>query len=48
VKGVFTRERVMRDNLGQIADNFRMTRDFISDRIFPFLNQYDTPEEDQA
>ena len=38
----------MRDNLGQIADNFRMTRDFISDRIFPFLNQYDTPEEDQA
>ncbi|MGI6461332.1 MAG: hypothetical protein ACOX5J_14800 [Candidatus Hydrogenedentales bacterium] len=48
VKGVFARQRVMRDSLSQIADNFRMTRDFISESIFPFLNQYDTPEEDQA
>lgn len=48
VKGVFARQRVMRDSLSQIADNFRMTRDFISESIFPFLNQYDTPEEDEA
>ena len=46
VKGIFAQQRVMRDELGRIAENFRAVREFIAGSIFPFLDQYDTPEKD--
>jgi len=48
VKGVFARQRVMRDGLGLVADNFRAAQGFVVDSIFPFLNQYDTAQENWA
>jgi len=44
VKAIFARQRVMRDGLSLIADNFRAVQEFIADTIFPFLNQYDAPK----
>ena len=45
VKGVFARQRVVRDELSLIGDNFRAVQNFIADSVFPFLNQYDSPED---
>ncbi len=48
VKGIFAQQRVMRDGLSLIADNFRAVQGFVAGNIFPFLNQYDTPGENWA
>lgn len=43
VKGVFAQPAVDRENIDIIGDNVRSVRHFISDRVFPYLNQYDLP-----
>jgi len=48
VKAIFARQRVVRDGLGLIADNFRAVQSFVTDTVFPFLNQYDIREENWA
>ncbi len=45
VKGVFTRPPLGPGELGLIEDHARYVRTFITDRIFPFMNQYDLPGE---
>lgn len=43
VKGVFGPPTVDKENIEALTDNVRAVRQFISDRVFPFLNQYDLP-----
>lgn len=44
VKGVFTRERVTADNLHVVTDHCRGIRTFITERIYPYLDQFDIPK----
>jgi len=46
VKGLFTRDHIAGERLGVILDHIRGIRSFITDRVFPYLNQYDVPVED--
>lgn len=46
VKGVFAKDRIDRRSLGVIRDNMQCVRSFITDCIFPYLDQYDTLEEE--
>lgn len=41
VKGIFGRVQVSPENLSLIPANIRAVREFISDNIHPYLNQYD-------
>jgi hypothetical protein len=43
VKGVFRAARVDQENIDTLAENVRAVRRFITERVFPFLNQYDLP-----
>lgn len=45
VKGIFGRDPVGPDRLDLIENNMRGVRAFISDRIFPYLNQFDQAED---
>lgn len=40
-KGIFAREQISRDSLDVILDHIRGIRSFITDRVFPYLDQYD-------
>ena len=42
-KGVFGRVQVGSEDLDTVLDNVRTVRTFISDRVFPYLNQFDQP-----
>jgi len=45
VKGVFPNQRIGPSELDQTAENIQLVRSFISNHVFPFLDQYDTTEE---
>ena len=42
-KGIFTREKIASGELGIVLDHVRGIRSFVTDRVFPYLNQYDLP-----
>ena len=44
-KGIFARQPVGGSDLGVVLDHVRGVRSFISDRIFPYLDQYDVALE---
>lgn len=46
VKGVFGRPPLTPPETGALRDHFQGLRHFITDRIYPYLNQYDVPVED--
>jgi hypothetical protein len=43
-KGVFTREPVGPGSITVVTDHCRGVRSFISDRVFPYMNQFDVPK----
>ncbi len=43
VKGIFGREQVAVDNTAVVLRNLQSVRRFISERVFPFLQQFDQP-----
>lgn len=43
VKGVFGPPVIDRENIATLTENVRAVRQFISERAFPYLNQYDLP-----
>jgi len=45
VKGIFSRERLTVDQLNTVLDNIRAVRAFISDRVYPYLEQFDQPRD---
>ncbi len=46
VKGIFGNATIGADTLDAAIDNIRFVRSFIVDRVFPYLDQFDTPAED--
>ncbi len=45
VKGVFGKKPIGPDDIDDAIENVRLVRAFISDHVFPYLNQYDSPQE---
>lgn len=45
VKGVFGRAPAGPDKVNLILDNLRAIREFISARVYPYLDQHDQPKE---
>ncbi len=43
-KGIFTREPIGAGGMKIITDHCRGVRSFISDRVFPYMNQFDVPK----
>lgn len=43
-KGIFTREKVAGDMLHIVTDHCLGVRAFISERVYPYLNQFDVPK----
>lgn len=43
VKGVYQQLQVDEEGLSLVADHIRQVRSFITDNVYPFLNQYDEP-----
>ncbi len=48
VKGMFGNRRFDQETMPKAADNIREVRAFISNHIFPYLNQYDVPQGDAS
>ena len=48
VKGVFGNQQLDGETLPKAIDHIQMVRSFISDNIFPFINQYDFSQERNA
>lgn len=46
VKGVFAHHPIPADALGELQDNARLVREFISGHVQPYLDQFDVPVED--
>ena len=46
VKGIFAQQQITPASLDKAVENIQGVRRFITDRIFPYLNQFDRPEED--
>lgn len=44
-KGVFTRQPVEVGDMAIVSDHCRGVRAFITDRIFPYMNQFDIPRD---
>jgi hypothetical protein len=44
-KSIFGRQPVTIPDVEPIIGNLRKTREFISERVFPFLQQFDSPQE---
>lgn len=42
-KGVFTRPPVLVEGFEQVPSNVQNVRSFISERVYPYLNQFDAP-----
>ncbi len=45
VKGIFPNRRIGPTELQETSENIHLVRGFITNHVFPFLNQYDTLEE---
>lgn len=45
VKGIFGQQQVSAENMGAVVENIRVVRSFLSDHIFPYLNQFDVPKD---
>ena len=45
VKGVYPNQRIRRDTLAAARKNIEEVRAFISNNVYPYLNQFDEPEE---
>jgi hypothetical protein len=45
VKGIFGRQALTSKDVEVIAANLQMTRNFISEHVFPFLQQFDATQE---
>lgn len=43
VKGIFGRQPVAVNAMDPVIENLHQTRQFITDRVFPFLQQFDVP-----
>ncbi|OQC05181.1 MAG: hypothetical protein BWX80_02188 [Candidatus Hydrogenedentes bacterium ADurb.Bin101] len=43
VKTVFGRQAIGADNVEPLLTNLQHTRQFIAERVYPFLQQFDTP-----
>lgn len=43
-KGIFTREKVRTGEIGIVTDHCQGVRTFISERVYPYLNQFDIPK----
>ena len=48
VKGIFAKRNVDAENLEKLREPISLCREFITDSVFPFLNQYDTPKADRV
>lgn len=46
VKGIFGRQQVGSEDTEILLTNIRGVRNFISERIYPYLNQFDRPREE--
>jgi hypothetical protein len=46
VKGVFAAQHTPLTTPVEWESNIRLCREFISKNLFPFLNQYDTPQDE--
>ena len=44
-KGVFANLKIDAEEMEPAVDHIKLVREFISDNIFPYLDQYDTPQE---
>ncbi len=45
VKGIFAKHPVAPDEMDEIARNIRFVRSFITERIFPYVDQFDQPRD---
>ncbi|HIJ65995.1 MAG TPA: hypothetical protein HPP77_08580 [Candidatus Hydrogenedentes bacterium] len=45
VKGIFAHQRIGPEDLATATENIQAVRSFISEHVFPYLDQYDSPEE---
>lgn len=43
VRGLFPQPTIDTENIDTLTQNVRAVRQFITDRVFPYLNQYDLP-----
>jgi hypothetical protein len=48
VKGIFNNQRLDAETIDKAVDNIRTVRQFISENIYPYLNQYDVPRAEGA
>lgn len=48
VKGVFGNLAITAENIAQVSDHVQTCRRFVTNHIFPFLNQYDVPQANPA
>ena len=46
VKGVFGNQQLTTEDLDAAVENVRTVRHFITDNVFPYLDQFDTPREE--
>lgn len=45
LKGVFAKHPIAPDEMDEVAQNIRFVRAFITDNVFPYINQFDQPRE---
>ncbi len=45
VKGIFSKRQVGAEDMNGVLDNVRSVRTFISHRVYPYLNQFDQPQD---
>jgi len=48
VKGIFRKQPVKPENLSPLQERVRDVRAFISSRVFPYLDQFDRPENEEV
>ncbi len=48
VKGVFANTSITADNISQVNEHIQLCRRFVTNHVFPFLNQYDVPQAEHA
>lgn len=48
VKGIFGNQHIDNENLPLVVDNIKTVRAFISENVFPYLNQFDYPVGDMT
>ena len=45
VKGIFNNQHIDAESMETAAANIRLVRNFVTESIFPYLDQFDTPED---